>query len=116
MKSKKTNKKEFNKRALTALIALISGISLPFTGLAIHLFHSGSPEGPRHFWIAAHEALGIIFTISTLWHIFLNRKALYNHLRGAAGQLAGVSRETLCAIALVAVILFVAAGHSFLVH
>ncbi len=116
MKAKKTNKKEFNKRALAAMISLISGLSLPFTGLAIHLFHSGSPGGPRHFWIAAHEALGIIFTLSTLLHIILNRKALLNHLRGAAGRMAGLSRETLIAVALVAVILFMAAGHSFLVH
>jgi hypothetical protein len=110
------DKRKLNKRALTAMIALISGISLPFTGLAIHLFHSGSPQGPRNFWIAAHEALGIIFTVSTLWHIILNRKALLNHIRGAAGQMAGVSREALCAIALVAIMLFIAAGHSLLAH
>jgi hypothetical protein len=116
MKVKNMDKRKFNKRALAAMISLISCLSLPFTGLAIHLFHSGSPGGPRHFWIAAHEALGIIFTLSALWHIILNRKALYNHLRGAAGQMAGLSRETLCAIALVTIILFAAAGHSFLVH
>lgn len=116
MKAEKTNKKEFNKRAFTALISLISGISLPFTGLAMHVFHSSSLSGPRHFFIVAHEALGIIFTVSTVWHIFLNRKVLVNHLRGAAGRFAGVSREALLAVALVAVILFAAAGHSLIGH
>jgi hypothetical protein len=110
------HKRKLNKRALTALISLISGISLPFTGLALHMLHLSPLSSPRHFWIVLHEALGIIFTISTVWHIILNRKTLYNHLRGAAGRFAGVSRETLWAVALVAVILFAAAGHSLVGH
>ena len=36
----KKPKKGLNKRALVALVALISGISLPFTGLATHLLDS----------------------------------------------------------------------------
>ncbi len=116
MKAKITNKRKFNKRALVSLISLISGLSLPFTGLAVHVLHFASPNDRGHFWAVSHTALGIVFTISTLWHIILNRKTLINHFRGTAGRFAGLSRETLCAVALVAVILIAAAGHSFLAH
>jgi hypothetical protein len=99
-----------------ALIALISGIGLPFTGLATHLLHSSSPfNGPRHFWIVAHEALGIIFMVSAIWHIILNRKGLANHIRSSAGQ-AGISREAIWAAALVGIMLFTAVGHTLLAH
>jgi hypothetical protein len=99
-----------------ALIAFISGIGLPFTGLATHLLHSSSPlNGPRHFWIVAHEALGIIFMVSAIWHIILNRKGLANHIRSSAGQ-AGISREAIWAAALVGIMLFTAVGHTLLAH
>lgn len=98
------------------LIALISGIGLPFTGLATHLLHSSPLNGPRHFWIVAHEALGIIFMVSAIWHTFLNRKGLANHIRSSAGQAVGISRETIWAAALVGIMLFTAVGHTLLAH
>lgn len=110
------SEKELNKRALAALVTLISGIGLPFTGLAIHLLHSSSLRGPRHFWIVAHEALGIMFTVSAIWHLVLNRRALANHIRGSAGRVAGVSREALWAAVLLGIVLFVAVGHTLIAH
>jgi hypothetical protein len=112
----KKSEKRLNKRALVALVALISGIGLPFTGLPNHLLHSSSLHGPRHFWTVAHEVLGIIFTVSAIWHVILNRKALANHLRGSAGRVASVSREAFWAAALVVIMLFVAAAHTLLAH
>src|SRR5512136_1350458 len=109
-------KKTLNKRALAAMVALISGVGLPFTGLGNHLLHSSSLHGPRHFWIVTHEVLGIIFTVSAIWHIILNRKALANHLRGSAGRVACVSKEAFWAAALVVIMLFVAVSHTLLGH
>lgn len=108
--------KKLNKRALVALIALISGIGLPFTGLANHLLQSSSLHGSRHSWMAAHDVLGIIFTISAIWHIILNRKGLTNHIRGLAGQATSMSSEVFWAAALVGIMLFVAVGHTLLNH
>ena len=98
------------------MVALFSGIGLPFTGLGNHLLHSSSLHGPRHFWIVTHEALGIIFMLSAIWHIILNRKALVNHIRGSAGRVAGVSREAFWAAALVGIMLFVPVAHILIAH
>ncbi len=112
---KKAHKK-MNKRALVALIALISGIGLPFTGLAVHLLHSNSLHGARHAWMSTHEALGIIFSISVIWHVILNRKGLVNHIRHSAGNPAHASKEFFWASALVGMMLLMALSHSFLAH
>jgi hypothetical protein len=108
--------KKLNKRALVALTALISGIGLPFTGLAVHLLRSNSPHGAGHAWMSTHEALGIIFSVSTIWHIILNRKGLVSHIRHCAGHVAHVSKEFLWATALVGMMLLMALSHSFLAH
>lgn len=108
--------KKFDKRALAALVALISGFALPFTGLAVHLLHDSSLEGPRLFWVAAHEALGIAFTAATVWHIALNRKALARHISGTGWRIAGLGREAVCAAALVGMVLFAAVGHIWMAH
>ena len=97
-------------------MALISGIGLPFSGLAVHLVHSSFLNGPRHFWMVAHEVLGIVFTVSAFWHIILNRKALANHIRGSAKRAAGVSREAFWAAALVGIMLLGALGHTLSHH
>ncbi len=110
----KKSEKRLNKRALVALVALISGIGLPFTGLGNHLLHSSSLHGPRHIWIVTHEVLGIIFMVSAIWHIILNRKALVNHIRGSLGRVAGMSREAFWAAAFVGIILFMSVGHTLL--
>ncbi len=107
----KKARKTLAKRALAAMVALISGIGLPFTGLCNHLLHSSSLHGTRHFWIVTHEVLGIIFMVSAIWHIILNRKALVNHIRGSMGGVAGVSREACWAAALVGTMLFVSVAH-----
>lgn len=112
----KKPEKRLNKRALMALTALVSGIGLPFTGLAVHLLHSNFPHDARHAWMAVHEALGIIFTLSAIWHVILNRKGLVSHIRHSAGQVAHVSKEFLWATALVGMMLLMALSHSFLAH
>jgi len=108
--------KKMNKWALMALTALISGVGLPFTGLAVHLLHSNSPHGARHAWMAVHEALGIIFSVSTIWYIILNRKGLVSHIRHSAGHVAHVSKEFPWATALVGMMLLIALSHSFLAY
>jgi hypothetical protein len=112
----KKSEKRLNKRALVALTALISGLGLPFTGLAGHVLQSSSLHTPRHSWMVAHEVLGIMFTVSAIWHIVLNHKALANHIRGSAKRAAGVSREAFWAAALVGIMLLGALGHTLSPH
>jgi hypothetical protein len=116
MVMEKKAEKRLNKRALAAMVALISGMGLPFTGLGNHLLHSSSLHGPRHFWIVTHEVLGILFMVSAIWHVLLNHKALVRYIRDSVGRVSGVSREAFWAAALVGIMLFVSVGHLLLAH
>jgi hypothetical protein len=113
---KRKPEKRLSRRALVALTTLISGLGLPFTGLANHVLQSSSLHGPRHSWMAAHDVLGIVFTVSAIWHIILNHKALADHIRGSAKPAAGVSREAFWAAALVGIMLLGALGHTLSPH
>jgi hypothetical protein len=106
--------KPLNQRAFVALIATISGAGLPLTGLANHLLQTEPITLPRHAWMAAHDALGIIFTVFAVWHVILNRRALMKHAKGLAGRLPALSREAVLAVALVGILLFLAVGHTFI--
>lgn len=104
-----------NKRALTAVVSLISGTGLPFSGLAIHLFKSDSSHGALHLSTVTHEVLGMVFAASTTWHIILNRKTLINHVWGSSQQVH-VNREVLWATVLVGAILLVALSHTLFAY
>jgi hypothetical protein len=105
-----------NQRALVSMLAIVSGIGLPITGLANHLHQMERMTSQRHAWMAAHWALGIIFTIAATWHVILNRRALLAHMKSVAGRIGLVSRECVCAVAIVAVVLWIAVGHTLLNH
>lgn len=108
--------KQGGKRAIVALVALISGAGLPFTGLAVHALKSGSSRGALHSFIVMHEMLGVVFTVSSIWHVILNRKALVDHIRCSTGEAVRVSREALWAIMLVVAVLLLGLGHTFFAH
>lgn len=108
-----TGKKLFNVRGFVIFTATVSGLGLPVTGLANHLHQMDSIlSSSRHAWMAAHTILGIIFLGSTVTHAIFNRRMLLNYVRSHAA-LAGIGREAVGAIVVVAVMLFVAVGHAF---
>jgi hypothetical protein len=109
-------KRRLNKRALMALIALFSGIGLPVSGLATHMLHEGSTGSARHFWIVAHEVLGMIFVFGTTWHVILNRKVLAGHLKGSTGRFGLPSREAFWAVVVVAVLFVLVVSHTLADH
>ncbi len=110
---KNTGMKLFNLRGFVILTATVSGLGLPITGLANHL-HQMDPiiSFSRHAWMSAHTILGVLFTVSIVWHALLNHRVLLSYVRGHAAP-AGIGREAVGAIVLVAVMLFVAVGHAF---
>lgn len=110
---KNTGMKWFNLRGFVILTATVSGLGLPLTGLANHL-HQMDPifSSSRHAWMSAHTILGVLFTVSTVWHTILNRRMLLNHLRGHAPR-PGIGREAVGAIVLVVVMLVLVVGHAF---
>jgi hypothetical protein len=70
----------------------------------------------RHAWMSAHNTLAVIFVTAAVWHIILNRRALFNHVRSVTSGLFGVSREATYAGIIVAFLLFVFVRHAFLVR
>ena len=104
--------KRFNMRRFVVLTAIVTGLGLPFSGLANHLLQLEPIfSAARHAWMAAHTMLGILFTLSVLSHAVFNRRMLLAYVRGQAAR-PGTGREAAGAIALVAVMLFVAVGHA----
>lgn len=99
----------FNTRAFVVSMAVFTGLSLPFTGLANHLSGFEPLTTSRHAWMAAHNVMGILFAFFVTWHVVLNRRSLAHHLRKAAP----LSREAKIAAAITASLLFVAIGHAF---
>jgi hypothetical protein len=102
----------FNSRAFVAMIAVFSGVSLPVSGLANHIYGFAPLSGARHAWMAAHNAMGILFAVFVVWHIAINRRAPPSHFRSTAAKLP--RRETALAALIVAILLTLAAGHAFI--
>jgi hypothetical protein len=101
----------FNSRAFVAMIAVFSGVGLPVSGLMNHLYGFDPLSVPRHAWMAAHNAMGILFAVFVVWHIAINRQALASHFRSTAARLP--RRETALAGLIVGLLLAVAVGHAF---
>ena len=103
----------FNKRAFVVMVMVFSGLALPITGLVNHFHAFGPMNVGRHAWMSAYNALGILFVAFSIWHAWLNRKALLNHMRKTAANVPAISRETILAGAIVLVFLVLFVGHTF---
>ncbi|HOI75747.1 MAG TPA: DUF4405 domain-containing protein [Syntrophales bacterium] len=109
-----SNKGKFlNTRAFTALGAAISGLGLPLTGYANHLYQFSAMTTPRHAWMAAHNILAVLFLAFAAWHVILNRKALLRHVKGIVRNIPFPSREAVLAGLVVASVVFLFVGHAF---
>lgn len=105
--------KPFNQRVFVTLLTAFSGLGLPLTGLMTHIYGMEPLTLRRHAWMAAHNSLAIIFTIAAIWHVVLNRKALFRYIRVAASGIPRFSREMIYAAAIVTIMLLIAVGHTF---
>ena len=105
--------KRLNPRAFTAMVMVFSGLGLPVSGIANHAYGFAPLSVERHVWMSAHNALGVLFAVFSIWHIVLNRRALWNHVRNAASHLPAMSREAMVAGAVVATTLLLFVGHAF---
>jgi hypothetical protein len=111
-----TTKDSFDIRAFVALTAAIAGLGLPLSGYYNHLFQMDPMTIQRHAWMSAHNILGVIFAIFAIWHAILNRRALFNHVKGSFTRIPFIRREALFAISLVSFGLLIFVGHSFIVN
>ena len=76
-------KRSFNKRAFTAIMAGLTALTLPFTGLVLHGYSEGAISGDKHSWFMAHVGLGFLFVVFAAWHAIINRRALLNYIKAS---------------------------------
>ncbi len=103
----------FDTRAFVTLMMAFSGLGLPVTGIASHIYGFAPLTTARHAWMAAHNSLALLFVVFAVWHIVSNRRALGRHLRHAGGYVPRVRREALLAAGAVGLVLLLFVGHAF---
>jgi uncharacterized membrane protein YbhN (UPF0104 family) len=104
------SKKRLNVRALVALLLGFCGVGLPVTGLVNHFKEFSPVSAEGHAWHSSHNVLGVLLVVFSIWHIVLNRRLLWNHLRSKTSRVPYVSRELALAGIIVASVLFVLEG------
>ena len=105
--------KRLNPRAFTAMMMVFSGVGLPVTGIVNHAYGFAPLSVERHAWMSAHNALGGLLAVFSIWRIPLNRRAVWNHLKCTAWRIPAMSREAMLAAGVVAITLLVFIGHAF---
>jgi len=106
-----TKKKPFNKRSFISTALLVSGLSLPISGIMNHYFQFDKLTLARHFWMSAHDIAGILFVIFSILHISYNWRVLLNYVKKAKEMF--ISKEALTAIAFVIIIVGLVSSHAF---
>ncbi|MCE5270330.1 DUF4405 domain-containing protein [bacterium] len=104
--------RSLDKRAFSAQMAGLSALSLPFSGLALHLLQDAPLTGARHAWMAVHTALGFVFVAFGAWHVWLNRRPLAAGFRRVLGGRLRVTREARLALLILAALVLLSAGHA----
>ena len=74
-------KRQFNKRAFSAIMSGLTALTLPFTGLILHGYSEGRISGDGHSWFMLHVGLGFLFVVFAAWHAIINRRALLNYIK-----------------------------------
>ncbi len=104
----------FNTRAFIALMIALSGLGMPVTGVFTHVLGFSPMSLERHAWMSAHNGLGVLFVVFSVWHVALHRRTLWKHVQKSAARVLPLSREAAVAGAVVALSLLLFVGHAFL--
>lgn len=103
-----------NRRPLVTTGMVFSGIGLPITGFANHLYSAQAASIARHAWMAAHNSLGVVFTGFVIAHVVINRGAVWRSMKGFISGLPA-ARGSLWTTAIVTIMTTLAVGHAFLI-
>jgi hypothetical protein len=104
-------RKKFNVRAFVALMITFVGLGLIVTGIQNHAAEEAPAAEAREAGPGAHSLLAVLFVVFFVWHIILNRRVLWNHVKGSAGRVPAISREAIVAGIVVALVVGV-----FVIH
>jgi hypothetical protein len=105
-------RRPFNGRAFWSLLAAVTLLGLPWTGIEVHLHQADPLTVDRHAWMAAHWVLATLFTVAATAHVVLNFRALSRYARALPARLVPASREALLAIVLTSTLLFLGVAHA----
>lgn len=108
-----TPARTWNTRAFVALAMAFSGLGLPVTGYANHLYQFAPMSVSRHAWMTAHNILALQFAVFAIWHAILNRHALAHHLSGWAARARTIHREAVLAGLTVGLLSALFVSHAF---
>lgn len=104
----------FNVRVFVNLMLILAGLGLPATGIANHYLGFSSLTPQRHVWMAAHNALGFLFAVFAVGHVWLNRRPLLGQIKSMGAGAAALRAEALLA-GLIVLLAALFATHGFLV-
>ncbi len=93
---------------------LFSFVVLVPSGIAIHFFTEDGPEVAQHVAMTLHNASALVFLISGLTHIVLNRASIVNTLRSKTGPFPLISTQSAVIGIILVVFLAVAVLHVFI--
>jgi len=98
----------------TSLFMLFSFIALVPSGITLELLDQGGHETARHVAETVHVVSAIVFLISTLTHVFLNRRSVAAAVRLKTGPYPVIGRKAAVVAIIFAAIMALAVSHVFI--
>ena len=107
--------KKFNTRAFVALTIALSGLGLVLTGIFNHYYGFSPMTVERHSWMSAHNGLGLLFVVFSIWHAVINRRSFWKHITRSVSRAPSIGREMVLAGLVLTLSLLVCVGHVFII-
>ena len=104
--------RRFDARAFVAVTVALCGIGLATTGVANHVLGFSPLTVERHAWMSAHNGLALMFLAFSVWHVVLNRRSLWKHVRRSSARVPRARREAVLAGLAVVLSLLLLVGHA----
>ena len=79
--------RRFDRRAVVAVGATVTGLALPVSGFADHLLLDSHPSAGFNVGSVTHWTCALLFTGFVTWHVLLNRTAYRRHIAEVSGGL-----------------------------
>jgi cytochrome b561 len=98
-------KKKMNLRACLVILSLLFLIGLPITGLLLHESSEQEMDINPHTLFTLHIGIGILFLISVISHITINRRPLARYIKSQVSGAKLLSREAFTALLLFIIII-----------
>jgi hypothetical protein len=109
-----STKQPMNTRALTSMFMFFSFVLLPLSGIPLHFtIGSDGAEVLEQFIMSVHNVSAIIFIISALIHLSLNRVALMKYITTKTSEYFRFRKEMIIALTSVLIIVGLISSHVF---